>query len=200
MSSHLSILEEVISDVGYWRWWAEALPEVFQIEFGGVQLHFPAASPKQPPNTGVALRFVKPSLVAFLTDEEASSVNPNWRMALHRGECEPFSVHREHFTLTSEDALQSIASGCSIKYLVGTRLEATAESDKALLAFRAGEVGMVVRAKSMASIALAGELSPAQVENAASDWWTYWREYWNRRNSESPMPRDYACEVTIPLK
>lgn len=62
MTDHLTTLEQAISDVGYWRWWADALPDVFQVEFGGVQLHFPPASPEEPPNDVVALRLYQRKL------------------------------------------------------------------------------------------------------------------------------------------
>ena len=29
--------------------------------------------------------------------------------------------------------------------------------------------------------------------------WDYWRVYWERRDRKDPLPKDYACEVTIPV-
>lgn len=43
-----------------------------------------------------------------------------------------------------------------------------------------------------------GELSLDDVENRKDKWWDYWKEYWEKRDSENPLPKDYACEVTIP--
>ena len=42
--------------------------------------------------------------------------------------------------------------------------------------------------------ALTGE----ELETANEKWWAYWQEYWKRRESSSPLPRDYGCDVTIP--
>jgi hypothetical protein len=200
MVDHLPLLEEAISDVGYWRWWTEALPDLFQVEFGGVQLHFAPASPEVAPNSVVALRFRQPTLVAFLTSKEPESVKLDWRLELHEDRIEPFGVSHELFTLTSEEVLQSVVAGCNIEYLVGTDLAQSARTSPVLLAFRAGEVGLVVRAASFSVIAVPGELTPEQIAKAAGDWWEYWREYWRRKDSATPMPKDYACEVTIPIK
>ena len=200
MADHLPILEEAISDVGYWRWWTEALPDLFQVEFGGVQLHFPPPSPDQPPNSVVALRFYRPSVVAFLTSSKAVSIAPGWRIALHNDQLEPFSVDPERFTLTSELALQRVAADCDIEYILGSDLAHSPMTNKSFLAFRAQEVGLIVRAEDMKIITVVGESTAEQVHKAAGDWWTYWREYWRLRGSASPMPKDYACEVTIPIK
>lgn len=200
MPEYLPTLEEAISDVGYWRWWAEALPDIFQVEFGGVQLHFPPTSPDHPPNSVVALRFFEPSVVAFLTEQGAQHVAEDWRLALHQDKIEPFSVNHELFTLTSEDTLREVVSGCHIEYVHGKDIGRANEATPVLLGLRAQEVGLVVRAKRMAVVAQPGELEPAQIVTAAGDWWEYWREYWRLRDTDAPMPKDYACEVTIPIK
>ena len=200
MSDYLATLEEAISDVGYWRWWAEAMPEIFQVEFGGVQLHFPPTVSDQPPNSVVALRFFEPSVVAFLTEHDAQDVAQDWRLALHEDRVEPFSVNHDLFTLTSEDALREIVSGCRVEYVHGSDIGSATAPDEVLLAFRAQQVGFVLRAKRMTVVAQPGELEPTQIVTAAGDWWEYWREYWRRRETDSPLPKDYACEVTIPLK
>ena len=47
-------------------------------------------------------------------------------------------------------------------------------------------------------VAMTGALTGEELETANEKWWAYWREYWKRRESSSPLPRDYGCEVTIP--
>lgn len=202
MSNHLSVLEKAISDVGYWRWWAEDLGEAFQVEFGGVLLYFPPQSPEEPPNDVIALSFRDPSLVAFLTASDATSVEPGWHMALHQDQQKSFAINDELFTLTSETVLEAVAAGCTVEYLVGTDLKPKIRASGPLLAFRAQEVGLIVRASEMAVVTMAGglrALSPEQIKAAADDWWKYWSEYWHRRDSTSPMPKDYVCEATVPL-
>jgi hypothetical protein len=57
-----------------------------------------------------------------------------------------------------------------------------------------------VRARKMSVLAHSGELTAEQVVESNQAWWGYWRECWRRKDSGSPMPEDYACEVTIPLR
>lgn len=199
MKNHLHTLEQAISDVGFWRWWTAELPRLFQIEFGGTQLHFAPSAQGQPPNNIVALRFLNPSTVAVLTDVDAVDLDPDWRQALHDDLIDPFRVNHDVFTLTSVDVLRSAVAGCQVEYLWGETLERESEDGGVMLAFRAGPVGMVVLADSMLVIAVPGELGAQQIEDAGSAWWEYWREYWARRFSSEPMPLDYACEVTFPI-
>ena len=30
-------------------------------------------------------------------------------------------------------------------------------------------------------------------------WWDYWHEYWEKRDTDRALPKDVACEITIPL-
>jgi hypothetical protein len=148
----------------------------------------------------VALRFDSPSVVAFLTDEETDDVPSDWRQALHEDRIEPFTVHYDAFTLSSEELFMSICGRCVIEFVVGAQADLVSTAPAVKLAFRAGGVGLALRAESMTVITSAGELSPAQIIEASEAWWKYWREYWDRRDTDAPLPKDYACEVTIPLK
>ncbi|HWI64223.1 MAG TPA: hypothetical protein VNT75_20485 [Symbiobacteriaceae bacterium] len=200
MTDAYRILEDAISDVGHWRWWAEALPGLFQVEFGGVQLWTAPASPDRPPTGVVALRFVDPSLVVFLTENQAHDVELNWPQQLHDDQLEPISISHDRFTLTSESAIAAMVKDCALDFRVGNLQELEAGQAEVRLGFRAGPVGMVIRAKALVVLSSAGELSPDKIVEASTAWWAYWKEYWQRRDTENPLPKDYACEVTIPLK
>jgi hypothetical protein len=200
MADANSILENAISDVGHWRWWAEALPERFQVEFGGVQLWNPPTREGGPPSGVIALRFIQPSLVLFLTAKDAEEVEPDWPEALHEDRMEPLSVAYDQFTLTSDEQIASMAKDCTLRFVVGDSDGLAAGSDPVRLGFRAGPIGLIVRAKEMVVLSSAGELTPEKIAEASAAWWAYWKEYWARRDTENPLPRDYACEVTIPLK
>lgn len=200
MSKHLELLESAISDVGYWRWWSAKLPATFQVEFGGAQLWAPPTKPDGPPSGVVALRFTDPSVVAFLQEPGAKKLPRDWRQALHEDRIEHFPVTRDDFTLRSEEAYGQLLKACRTEYLAGGPGTAPVEGEQALLAFRAGPVGLAVRAKKMSVMTHSGELSAEQISESSQAWWKYWREYWRRKDSDSPMPKDYACEVTIPSK
>jgi hypothetical protein len=198
MSEHLSILENAIADVGYWRWWAEKLPTAFQVEFGGVQLWNPPTEEDGSPCGVVAIRFGQPTAVAFLTSLEAE-LPQDWKTALHEDRIDPFDVGHDQLTLQSETLFHEVIAGCKYEYIIGTESDLLADTAPVKLAFRAGPVGLAVRANDLTVISSSGEMSPEQIQQAAEKWWAYWREYWNRRESDAPLPKDYACEVTIPL-
>lgn len=51
-ADQLTLLADAIANVGYWTWWAQELPDVFQLEFAGTQLYLALpASPDQPPSS-----------------------------------------------------------------------------------------------------------------------------------------------------
>jgi hypothetical protein len=198
MSEHLTILEGAIADVGYWRWWAEKLPNAFQVEFGGVQLWNPPTEVDGPPSGVVALRFGNPTVIVFLTSNEAT-LQTDWRLALHEDRIEPFSISHDALTFQSEELLAEILIGSTAEYILGSEPDLVQNTSPVKLAFRAGSVGLVVRAQDITVITSSGNLTPEEIQQSSGKWWSYWREYWNRRETGSPMPKDYACEVTIPL-
>ena len=198
MESPLRILETAISDVGYWRWWTSNLPESIQLEFGGTQLYFPPASPGQVTSGLLAIRLRKPVAALFLTGKSAG-LPDDWPEAMARDECGPFNVDHDRFTLTShDDAARYVAEAGSLKPLIGSGSELSKHRDKALLAFRAGRVGFVGAAESVALFNMQGEVDLAAIPDRYEEWWSYWKAYWARKDTPDPMPKDYACEVTIP--
>ncbi len=200
MSQLLETLETAISDVGYWRWWISDLPDRFHVEFGGVQLWFPARSPQEPPASVIALRFLRPLFIHFLQDPaypHDSGFIPDWHHAIHEDRCEPFTISNGEFTLTSRKLFQQLLTTMDVASspLPG---EARLSVGPAFLAFRAGPVGLTVIAHSMQVHCAYGELTAEAVLSAHDKWWDYWREYWQRKRTSYPLPHDYACEVTIP--
>ena len=199
MSEHLPPLESAISDVGCWTWWTASLPAAFHVEFGGVQFWTPPGGEGQPPSSRLALRFRKPRLVYFLTF--ADDVAVDWPDRLQRDELEPPGINHGAFTLTAADLCgQLVSRAVAVRPLVGepgvTQPPAAGE---AFLGFEAGPFGLVVAAESLGVFNHHGELDTPAVLAGLRKWWEYWREYWRRKDTPDPLPRDYACEVTIPL-
>lgn len=199
MGEHLPALESAISDVGCWTWWTANLPGAFQVEFGGTQLWNPPSGEGQPPSSRIALRFRNPRLVYFLT--LAGGVSVGWPDQLQRDELEPPSVDHEAFSLTSADLCgQLIGRAVAVRALVGEPgVTPLPTSGEALLGFEAGPFGLIVAAESLMVFNHHGELDAPAVLASNRKWWEYWREYWRRKDTPDPLPRDYACEVTIPL-
>jgi hypothetical protein len=199
MQEALEILENSISDVEYWRWWTESLPDYFQVEFGGVQLWTPPTQENRPPPGIIALRFESPTAIAFLTETTAEDLQSDWATQLKNDQIEPFSVIYGLFLLAADREIGPIKEGCSLQFLIGNESDLESGSASTRLAFRAGSVGLIVCASSVTAVSMDGDLQAHQISEAYDKWWAYWREYWQRRGSASPLPEDYACEVTIPL-
>lgn len=106
MADYLELLADAISDVGYWRWWVADLPEVFQIEFGGVQLWSPPTAADEPPCGIIALRFTDPVNVVFLTLSEGLS--DDWIQQLHDDKLDPFNVCHDLFSFNNENLTSDI--------------------------------------------------------------------------------------------
>lgn len=193
----LSVLENAISDVGHWRWWtADGLR--FQVEFGFAQLWCEPLKPELPPPNVVALRFRGVRAAAFLV-RPAVEMPPDWPAALQEDRREPFNVEQDSFTMTSVEAFHKIVRSMQpFRFAIGDAAGLTGDATF-LLAFRAGDVGVAVTADELAVVNHRGELTPEAVVDANARWWSYWRAYWDRRDTDSPLPYDGTCEVVIPL-
>ena len=201
MPSPLAIIANAIADVGFWRWWDERLPDVFQLEFGGVQLWSPPVADGRPPNGQYALRFRGPLSVSFLTGG-GSTIPADWADQMHADKLRPFNVGHDSFALDDRAAVRAIVDAAAH---VDTRYGALPahldwEQVPALCAFWAGPVGCFVAAREVQLVAFAGEIPLADVADMSRRWWEYWHEYWRRKDTPEPLPEDYACEVTIPIK
>ena len=148
----------------------------------------------------MALCLYEPTVVAFLTERGASGLPPDWKAALHEDKLKPPRLGHDLFTLTSEEVLREVVADCLVEYMHGSDLVATENAPPVLLAFRAGEVGLAIRAARMEVLTDAGTLQPDEVLEAVKAWWVYWREYWRRKSTAAPLPKDFVCEVTIPIK
>lgn len=198
MEEPLKILETAISDVGYWRWWTSKLPDTIQLEFGGTLLWFPPTSPGKVTTGQLAVRLRNPLIAAFLTSK-AARLPDDWPEAMQRDEYDSFTVEHDRFTFTShDDAAAYVADAASLKPVVGSASHLSQHRGKPLLAFWAGPVGFVGVAVSISLFNMQGEVDLAAVPELHNKWWSYWRDYWARKDTADPMPEDYACEVTIP--
>jgi hypothetical protein len=200
MTDHLEILAHAISDVGYWRWWAAELPQVFQIEFGGVQLWNPPAAEGEPPCGIVALRFARPTSVAFLTLSD--KLPSDWIKQFHDDALEPFDVSDDRFSFNNRDLTASLVQeAIKVNQFHGVAVDSEDFcSVQFRLSFAAGGAGLIVAGDTMDLHTSQGLVKIDQVEEMSARWWTYWKEYWRLKRAGTPLPRDYACEVTIPLK
>jgi hypothetical protein len=198
----LDILSNAICDVGYWSWWTTNLPTVFQIEFGGTQLYFPPSDNSQPPSTQIAIQFRNPKSISFLTRRELKSDDANWFDDLHNDKMEAPTCSHEEFTFTDHSLMTAIIKDAkTIKTIHGySPTDNLFQSEKYKLVFWAGDYGFAVSSEGIKLLTKDGRIELDQIPSVHSQWWTYWRKYWDLINTENALPKDYACEVTIPLK
>jgi len=45
-----------------------------------------------------------------------------------------------------------------------------------------------------------GKYTEEEIGTASVKWWDYWKNYWKLRSTKDAYPKDYACEVTIPVR
>lgn len=198
----LDILSNAICDVGYWSWWTSDLPSVFQIEFGGTQLYFPSADNSQPPSSQIAIQFINPKSISFLTKNGGEDVEQNWFEDLHNDKMQAPTCSYDHFTFTDNSLMTEIISETkTIKTIYGySPTDNLFHCEKYKLAFWAGKYGFAVSSDEIKLLTKEGYLELDQISNVHSKWWSYWRKYWDLKNTKNALHRDYACEVTIPLK
>ena len=141
MASDLQILEQSISEIGYWTWWTTGAPDVFQAEFDATLLWNPPIEPEGPPSGRVALCFSGTKSVNFITRSDPSEeVEADWPQCLHDDDIHSFSIDHGDFTLTSPDQLSAIIEeAAAIETIVGDQptLHQVSAGD-AILGFWAG--------------------------------------------------------------
>ncbi len=201
-TDELQILESAISDVGYWSWWVAHVPSTFQIEFGSVQLWVPPTQEGLPPSGQLALRFYEPSCVIFLRRENQTqqSLADNWYEQLQADNLAAFGICYDAFTLSSRERAKEILNEAESRSIYHGSLDSLDDiSSGCCCAFWAGPVGLYISAESMAVYSHHGEVAFKDLEQMSVRWWNYWSEYWAQKDTDNPMPEDFACEVTIPL-
>jgi hypothetical protein len=193
-----AILVSAISDVGYWSWWSEKLPAMFQLEFGGAQIHVPPEDRTKPPSSLLALRFLRPALVSFIRrSEDGGNLPADWARQLKEDKIEPFRISHDEFALGDDALFGEVIAQTAIEIVHFTD-ESGGKEVK--LAFWAGPVGMRIEAAEVRPVLMTGEIELSTVASLHSAWWSYWGDYWSKRDTAEPFPKDFACEVTIPLK
>lgn len=201
MSNALRVLEQAITDIGHWRWWVRS-DAIFQVEFGWVMLLVPLKNAGDPPTNAIALGFNNPWCVVVLQrSTEGSGLPDDWFTKLGQDELEPLNVDHENFTLTDVHCLHSIYQNADRRdFIVGNEedMEGIAH-DHAFLAFWAQDAGLIVISERMDVLSHRGRMEIEEIAAKHAAWWEYWREYWDRIDSDDPLPYDPLCEVTIPL-
>jgi hypothetical protein len=195
----LNILVNAICDVGCWTWWTTDLPTVIQIEFGGTQLYFPPTNNSEPPNSQIAIQFRNPKSISFLTRQETQQ---NWFDDLYNDKIEPPTCSQDYFTFSDDKLMTEIINEASnITTIHGySPKDKMFLTEKYKLTFWADNYGFAVAADEIRIFSQTGRIELNQIPKLNTEWWTYWKTYWDLRNTKNALPKDFSCEVTIPMK
>ena len=192
-------LERAIGDTGWFRWWTHDLPGHVQFEFAWVHLYQQPEKESEPPSNVVAIRFVEPSLVQFLTRPGLGTrPTDDWPEVMRSDQLEPIALDPDEFTLTDPEGANGMVSESSG---VDTLIDRPLEGIPAVtMAFWAQQTGVVCRARAMEVLTFAGPISIDDIPRLNDEWWEYWRRYWQRADSDAPLPIDPTCEAVIPAE
>jgi hypothetical protein len=198
-TEELQTLASALSDIGHFRWWDERFPDVVQLEFGGVQLWMPSSAPDRPPRAMLALSFIRPRSVSFLT--RGDELPPDWFTQLRADQMEPPGMSFEQITLTdASHAAELLSLATRIDTVFGPAPgEVDWQAAAAMMVFWAGPAGVAIAAERMDLLTHDGPVDLARIPELHDQWWRYWRDYWDRRATADALPHDWMCEVTIPL-
>jgi len=197
----LDLLGNSICDVGCWSWWTTDLPEVIQLEFVGTQLYFPSKDSQQPPSSQIAIRFNNPKSISFLTRQQYEiPMADNWFDQLQKDEIASFTCDYDNFTFTDNKLMKNIIGQTSkINTIHGySPTDNNFYNEKVRLVFWAQNAGLAISADSLQLLNKDGKMELKDIKEANKKWWEYWKQYWKLKNTDKPLPKDYACEVTIP--
>lgn len=192
----LNILSDAISEVGSWHWW-HIKDDMVQIQFCDILLYDETKPEKEPHTTDVlAIRFYGHSFAVFLDNLNEEG----WQEHLRDDDSVLYPV--DTYELAFDDAteagllLDSYRHRVPIKDFSGLE---TLTSARHLLYARCGDVGLIVGGDELAVVGRNRRYTEKEIETASEKWWDYWREYWKLRRTKDAYPKDYACEITIPV-
>jgi hypothetical protein len=191
---------KAISDCGYWMWWDYADGRA-QLEFGGVLLYDEAKQGKEARSGHIAVRFVGNGFIIFLDDGSDVDLQSDWIEKFHNDELEPFTMDPDELVFDDVAYAEKIFKEYKNKtYKNDGASEASIRNAKHILAGKSGGVGFILGGDEIQVQGSKGKYTPEEIKDACEKWWDYWKEYWKLRGTDEAYNKDYACEVTIPIK
>ena len=195
----LNILADAISDAGAWQWW-HIENDMLQLEFCDVQLYDESKAEKDTHTTDViAIRFFGNVFAVFLDDLTEDAVKP-WYERFYDDEIPAFEcdgyelefddpeyareVYNEYKNKTPKTAFDGLNT------LIGANH---------LIAVKCGDTGVVAGGDRIEVVSKNASISEEDIERLSRKWWDYWEKYWRLRGTRDALPKDPACEVTIPV-
>ena len=193
----LNILADAISEVGSWWCW-HVNDDMVQLEFCDVLLYDESKPDKETHTTDVlAVRFYRHIFAVFLDNLGEN----DWPVHFRDDDAVLYQI--DTYDLAFDDIkeaaslLNDYKNKIPVKNFNGLETLSTA---KHLLCARCGEVGFIVGGDEIEVVGKKGKYSEEEIETAVKKWWDYWKDYWKLRKTKQAYAKDYACEITIPIR
>ncbi len=175
----LNILADAISDVGSWWCWHVG-DDMLQLEFCDVQ----------------PVRFCGHVFAVFLDNLN----DKEWHGRFRDDDSILYPVDTYDMAFDdhkkAESLLNDYRNRVPVKDFKGAETLVTA---KHILCARCDEVGFIVGGDEIEIVGKKGKYTEEEIEPLSRKWWEYWKDYWRLRGTRDASPKDFACEVTIPV-
>ena len=190
------ILQRAISDVGYWKWWNQE-EEKIQIKFGAVLLFDDTKKDREARTSDIALVYCGNAFIIFLDNDEQDG----WFDELHKDVIDPYTLDAEGLVFdNAEYAINLIKQFKNKKSTINEVDENIIKNAKYFVAATSGNVGFIAGGDELKLFGYRGLFKENDIKQLSEKWWEYWNDYWKKRGTESAYDKDYACEVTIPVR
>ena len=193
----LNILADAISEVGSWHRWL-VKDDMVQVQFCDVML-FDESKPEKDTHTTdvLAVRFRGHAFAVFLDNLDVD----NWHEHLRTDDAVLYPVDTYALAFDDITEAKSLLNDYRHKRPVKdfSGLETLSDA-KHLLCARCGEAGFIVGGDTAEVVGKKGLYTETEIETGFKKWWDYWRMYWKLRKTKDAYPKDYACEITIPVR
>ena len=192
----LNILADAISDVGSWWCWHVG-NDMLQLEFCDVQLYDETKAEKETHTTDVlAVRFYGHVFAVFLDDLN----DKNWHIRFRDDDSILYPVDTYDMAFDDHEKAESLLNDYRNRVPVkGFKGAETLAAAKHILYARCDEVGFIVGGDKIEIAGEKGKYTEEEIELLSRKWWDYWKDYWRLRGTRDVLPKDYVCEVTIPV-
>ena len=192
----LNILADAISDVGSWWCWHVG-DDMLQLEFRDVQLYDETKAEKETHTTDVlAVRFYGHVFAVFLDDLD----DKDWYERFRDDDSILYPVDTYDMTFDDNKGAESLLNDYRNRVLVKDFKGAeTLLTAKHIFCARCDEVGFIVGGDEIMIVGKKGKYAEEEIETLSRKWWEYWKNYWRLRGTRDALPKDFACEVTIPV-
>ena len=198
--SPLDTLSYAIADAGLWTWYNAELPAHLQLEFDHTLLFLPPQKEGQHPSHKITLQFDDVICVWAMSDED-HTLPEDLSVLFKNGASDSYPVDYEYFSFDPSEIRKIVEKAENAESVFGTdEIEILKNPEYKKVGFMANGVGAVVVAKRMLIISYSGEVTLASIPDVHQQWWGYWNQYWAKRETDTKMPPDFLCEITLPFK